>query len=107
MNTGRFIIQVSKGLIRDQKARRHMMFYGVLIALVLLFAGSTVLWNLLRSHPLIFLAYWAACAWITLLAVLLALYDILRVRAETRRSLRELEEQITQPSRNDDDPDAR
>ena len=42
------------------------MFYSVIIALVLLFAGSTLLWNFLRDHPLVFLAYWAVCAWITM-----------------------------------------
>lgn len=103
MNNPRFIIQVSKGLIRNQRARRLMMFYGVIIALVLLFAGATLLWNLLRNHPLLFLAYWAVCAWITLLAVLLAIYDILRVRADARRTLRRMREEIDEE---DDSHDA-
>lgn len=94
VNDPKFIIQISKGLIRDQRARRIVMFYSVLISLVLLFAGSTFLWGLLRAHPFIFLIYWAGCAWITLLAVLLAFYDMVKVRADLRRERRRLEREL-------------
>lgn len=94
MNDPKFVIQVSKGLIRDQRARRMLMFYSVLISLVLLFAGSTFLWPLLRDHPFIFLLYWAGCAWLVLLAVLLALYDMLKVRGDALRERRRLEREL-------------
>ena len=94
MNNPKFIIQISKGLIRDQRARRTLMFYSVIVAQVLLFAGSTFLWTLLRAHPFVFLTYWVGCAWITLLAVLLALYDMVKVRAEVRRERRRLEREL-------------
>ncbi len=100
MNNPKFIIQVSKGLIRDQRARRTLMFYTVLISLVLLFAGSTFLWSLLREHPFIFLAYWIGCGWITLLAVLLALYDMAKVRGEVRREKRRLERELIEKAKN-------
>ena len=86
----RFIIQVSKGLVREQSARRSVMFFAVIAALVLLFLGATFLDRWLREHPLIFLIYWAACAWVTLLAVLLALFDLLMIRAAAAREKREL-----------------
>jgi len=60
------------------------MFYSVLIAIILAFSGSTILWPLLREHPFLFLGFWAACVWITLVAVLLALYDMAKVREEGR-----------------------
>jgi hypothetical protein len=104
VTNSRFIIQISKGLIRNQRARRLIMFYSVIIALVLLFAGSTLLWNFLRDHPLVFLAYWAVCAWITLLTVLMALYDMVRVRAEARQALRRVREEFN--NREDDSHDA-
>ena len=109
MNNARFIIQISKGLIRDQRARRLVMFYSVLAALVLLFAGSTFLWPLLRAHPFVFLVYWAGCAWITLLAVLLAFYDMVKVRAEVRRERRRLERELIEKAENENshDPHAR
>jgi hypothetical protein len=101
---GRFIIQISKGLIRNQRARRLIMFYSVLIALVLLFAGATLLESFLRDHLLVFVAYWAVCAWMTLLTVLLAIYDMVRVRAEARQALRRMREDFAH--REDDSHDA-
>lgn len=96
MNDPKFVIQVSKGLIRNQRARRTLMFYSVLVVLVLIFAGSTVLWDWLREHPILFIGYWFGCAWITLLAVLLALYDLVKVRGEIRRERRRLERELAE-----------
>jgi cobalamin biosynthesis protein CobD/CbiB len=107
VTNARFIIQVSKGLIRNLRTRRLIMFYGVIIALVLLFAGTTLLWNFLRDHPFVFLAYWAVCAWITLLAVLLAIYDILRVRAEARKTVRRMQEEFMSQEDEPDDTNPR
>ena len=109
VNNPKFVIQVSKGLIRDQRARRTLMFYSVLVALVLLFAGSTFLWSLLREHPFIFLIYWVGCAWVALLAVLLALYDMVKVRGEARRERRRIERELLEKAENEnsDDPHMR
>lgn len=104
MTTAKFIIQVSKGLIRNQRARRILMFYGVLAALVLLFAGATFLDPSLRARPLLFIAYWAVCAWITLLAVLLALFDMLIVRGNVRRERSRLEQEYLEKHPNDPQP---
>jgi hypothetical protein len=106
MKTVRLIIQISRGLIRDQRARRTVMFYSVLGALVLLFAGATFLDGWLRARPLLFLLYWAACAWITLLAVLLACFDMLAVRARMRGEQRRLEAEYLAGTE-DDDPRSR
>ena len=105
MNNPKFIIQISKGLIRDQRARRIVMFYSVIIALVLLFAGATFLASLLRGHPFIFIIYWAGCAWITLLAVLLALYDMLKVRIDLKRERRRLERELITKAENEEPHD--
>lgn len=61
------------------------MFYSVLFAIILVFSGATVLWPLLRNHPFLFLGYWAVCVWMTILACLLAIYDMAKVREEGRR----------------------
>ena len=104
MSNAKFVIQVSKGLIRHQRARRLVMFYCVLVALVLLFAGATLQWPAPREHPLLFLAYWAVCAWITLLAVLLALYDLVKVRADAQRLRRDLAGQHLEKGPQDENP---
>lgn len=85
------ITQISKGLIRDQRMRRLIMFYGLIGALVMLFLGSASFHWMRNEHPVFFLFYWAACAWITLLAMLLAVFDLLMLRAAGRRARRELE----------------
>lgn len=103
VNTAKLVVQISKGLIRHGRARRLMMFYGMLIALVMLFAGATALWNWLKDYPWLFLGYWAACAWVTFLVVLLAIYDLLKVRADGRKEQRDLERQIIR-RRKDEDP---
>ncbi len=107
MNNVRFVIQISKGLIRDQRVRRTLMFYNVLAVLLLIFAGSTVLWTWLRGHPLFFIGFWGLCAWLTLLAVLLALYDMAKVRLDAKRARRQLEQDYlnTQKDHTPDDSD--
>jgi len=89
-----FIIQVCKGLIRDSRVRRTMMFYIVLLLLVLLFIGSTFIWSWLREHPVMFLGYWGFCAWLTCLAAMLAVYDMVRLNVEARQAKRQLKKEI-------------
>lgn len=106
MNNARFIIQVCKGLIRHGRARRTLMFYTTVVLLVLCFVGATFLSTWLRGHPLIFLGFWGLVAWLTMLIVLLALYDMVKVRADGRRAHRQLEESMRhggQPNSDDDD----
>ena len=87
-----FAAHASRGLIRDQGARRKMMFASLLIAAALAVVGSTFLKDVLnpREHPVWFILFWLACAWMTVLAVLLALFDMLMVRAQSRAAEREL-----------------
>lgn len=104
MSNAKFVIQVSKGLIRHQRARRLLMFYSVLAALILIFIGAFFDWPAPREHPLLFLGYWAVCAWITFLAVLLALYDLVKVRSEAQRLRRELARQHLDQDAHDENP---
>lgn len=101
VNNVRFVIQLCKGLVRDQRARRTLMFYNVLAVLLLIFVGSTLLWTWLREHPLFFIGYWGLCTWLTLLAVLLALFDMAKVRLDAQRARRELERELVErPDKN-------
>ncbi len=57
----------------------------------LLFFGATFLSSWLIARPAFFLLYWGVCAWLTLTAVLLALFDMRCIRAralETNKCLR-------------------
>ena len=104
VNNARFVIQICRGLIRNHYMRRTLMFYDVLVLLVLIFAGVTFLWAWLRDHPWFFIGYWGLCFWLTLLAILLALYDIAMVRLEAKRTRRQMREEALKKSEIDHDP---
>ena len=92
-----FITHATRGVIRDQTIRRKAMFMLLVIALVLLFAGSTFLAPLIdpREHLFRALFFWFVCAWLTLTAMLLALFDMLMVRAKARQEQRALREEFS------------
>jgi hypothetical protein len=91
-----FTIHATRGLLRDQQSRRKTMAVSVIIALVLLIAGLTIFrpWLDPHEHPWRFILYWLACAWETVLVLLLALFDLLLVRAQTRAARKLLREQF-------------
>ncbi len=91
----KLVLQLTKGIIRDPKARRTAMFYIMLAALAMLFFGSVFLsdrWA--REHVWLFVGYWLVCAWLTLSAMLLAVLDVLIIRAATRAQRRKLESEF-------------
>src|SRR5207302_1557496 len=91
-----FAIHSARGVIRDQSTRRWVMFITLVIAMLMLFSGTTFLQPLLspREHPRWFVVFWAACAWLTLTAFLLALFDLLTLRAQDRASRKTLQEKL-------------
>ena len=90
-----FAAHATRGIIRDQNTRRWTMFGTLLIALLLLFVGSTFLDSILRAHPIWFILFWFLVAWLTLTAILLALFDLLIVRAQTRRAKKILSDSVS------------
>ena len=91
-----FTIHATRGLLRDQQSRRRTMAVSLIVALVLLAGGLTVFrpWLDPHEHPWRFVLYWLACAWETVLVLLLALFDLLLVRAQTRAARKILAEQF-------------
>lgn len=89
-----FTIQVTRGLLRDERSRRKTMGISLLIAVVMLVAGLTVLrpWLNPHEHPWRVIFFWFACAWETLFVLLLALLDLLLVRARARAARRAFRE---------------
>jgi cation transport ATPase len=92
-----FTIHATRGVLRDEHARRKTMAVSVVIAIVLLVAGLTVFrsWLDPHQHPWRFILYWLACAWETALVLLLALLDLLLVRAQARAARKALQQQIS------------
>jgi hypothetical protein len=93
-----FTIQATKGLLRDQRGRRVIMAISLGVTLVLLLCGLTVLraWLDPHEHPWRFILYWLLCGWQTLLALLLALLDVLMVQAKARAARKALHEDAKQ-----------
>ena len=91
-----FAIHATRGLLRDQKSRRRTMAASIAVALFLLVTGLTVFrsWLDPHEHPWRFTLFWLACAWETVLAILLALFDMLLTRAEERAARKALRGQI-------------
>jgi hypothetical protein len=91
-----FIVHATRGVIRDQQTRRKAMVLLLVIALALLLLGATALAPLLnpREHLIGTLVFWLACIWLTLTALLLALFDLLVVRLQARRARRGLREKL-------------
>jgi len=100
-----FVIHVTRGLLRDQRTRRKAMFASVFAAVVLIVVGSSLLQSVLdpHEHPGWFIFFWLACAWVTMLAMLLALLDILLTRIQARAVRRALRE-TTRPGAAQDPP---
>jgi hypothetical protein len=85
-----FAVQVTRGLLRDERSRRRTMGISLLVALIMLVTGVTALrpWLNPHEHPWRFIFFWFFCAWETLLVLLLALLDLLLVRAQARAARR-------------------
>jgi len=90
-----FAVHATRGVLRDPKARRKTMallLAGSLVLIALgLFGART--WLEPHEHPARFILFWFACGWITVTALLLALLDLLFLRAEARRARRALREE--------------
>jgi hypothetical protein len=86
------VVALTRTIVRSQSLRRQAMFYVVLAAVGMLFLGCTLFADFLQhDHPLTFLFYWAACGWLTILSVLMAIFDLLLLRAAARAARKKLE----------------
>ena len=96
LETTSFVVHATRGIIRDQRARRKAMLFLLALAVLLLLLGGTVLAPFLnpREHFVGALIFWLGCIWLTLTAMLLAIFDLLIMRAEGKRAARALREKL-------------
>lgn len=88
------ILLVTIGLIRDHKSRRWVMLVLIGGALLMLHAGATWLNGWLAAAPLRFILFWLVCAWLTLTALLVAVFDLALVGLAARRQRAQLKASI-------------
>lgn len=91
-----FALHSARGIIRDQSTRRWTMFVTLIAAMAMLFLGTTFLQPVLspHEHPGWFIFFWLGCAWFTFTALLLALLDLLTLRAQDRAARKILREKL-------------
>lgn len=67
-----------------------------ILAVVFVVAGFTILQRVLdpKEHPWLVVAFWLVCFWLTLTAILLAVFDLVTLRLEEQRAERDLREQL-------------
>ena len=81
----------------------------IMLAVLMLIAGSTFLHEALnpREHALRFILFWFGCAWLTITALLLALFDALMVRAQGRAARSMLQQKFSPESDPKNDSNSR
>ena len=91
-----FSAHAARGIIRDPRTRRFGMAVLLSAAVLLIILGSTVLeeWLAEHGHLLWFILFWMACGWLTVTALLLALFDILMIRGQARQAQRAFRDEL-------------
>jgi TRAP-type C4-dicarboxylate transport system permease small subunit len=91
-----FVVHATRGVIRGQRTRRKAMVFCLTLAVLMLLAGFTIFQSALNphEHPWFVILFWVACVWLTFTATLLAIFDLLIIRAEVRKAQRELREKL-------------
>jgi len=70
------------GILRARDLRRKLMFLVSMLAMGMAFLGMVVLDEFLTERVALFLSYWVLCLALVFLMLLLAVYDMARVRAD-------------------------
>lgn len=75
---------IARAILRDRAARRKIIGRMLMAALLLMAAGLWLIDGWLAASVLRFVIWWAACAALTCVVMLFALYDALAVIREER-----------------------
>jgi polyferredoxin len=67
--------RIASGVLRDRFARRRWLGAFLLVSLGMIAAGVWVIDAWLALEPMVFLLWWGACALLTLITLLFAVYD--------------------------------
>ncbi len=79
----KLLVGIARATLHSRLLRRRMLFRCTLFLLLLLGLG-VVLLDQIPRHPWLMLAYWLGVTGFTIGVFLLALYDLLAVRRESR-----------------------
>ncbi|HWL52973.1 MAG TPA: hypothetical protein VNQ90_11095 [Chthoniobacteraceae bacterium] len=88
------IIAISRGIAYDLRMRRSVLFFVILAAMLMAFGGAVLFDAWLMERPLLFIFYWLACAWLVVLSILMALFDMLLLRRAALEEERRLKAEV-------------
>lgn len=74
--------------------RRNLLFVATLVTLILVFVGAVPLRGVLEVSPMLFASYWSIVFVLVAAVLALAVYDLLRIRRDHQRRVRELEKEL-------------
>lgn len=72
------------------------MFFTTLVTLLLVFAGAVPLGGWLTKNPVWFAAFWVVVFLLAAFVLLLAVYDLIRIRRDHRKRIRHLEKELAE-----------
>jgi len=94
--TDRIALGVATGwvLLRNRDYRRNLLFGTTLFCLVCVFCGAVFFGDWLTTRPIAFVLYWMSCFLLASFVLILAVYDLFRVRRDHRKRMRELDREL-------------
>ena len=75
-------------ILRTRELRRKLMFFVSIAAMLSVFVGCVLIDGFLLENPWLFIIYWFVSGTLVLSMILLALYDMLRVKSDQKMSER-------------------
>lgn len=81
-------------LIRHRPYRRNLLFITTIVTLVLVFVGAIPLGPFLMERPLGFALFWLGCVLLVGFVLILAIYDLIRIRFDHRHRMIELDKEL-------------
>lgn len=83
-------------ILRHRPYRRNLLFFTTLITLILVFLGAVPMGRILASSPVWFAAFWIVVFFLAAFVLLLAIYDLIRIRKDHRKRLVSLEKELAE-----------
>ncbi|MDF1849986.1 MAG: hypothetical protein P1U85_04065 [Verrucomicrobiales bacterium] len=86
--------ETGRTLLKRRSFRRNLLFGSTLLTLVLVFVGAVPLNRVLAESIVSFACFWIVVLLLVGFILLLALYDMIRIRVEHRERLQDLEKEL-------------
>ncbi|MEM1443156.1 MAG: hypothetical protein AAGF67_12490 [Verrucomicrobiota bacterium] len=83
-------------ILRHRPYRRNLLFFTTLITLILVFVGAVPLGGVLATSVKWFATFWIVVFLLAAFVLLLAIYDLIRIRKDHRSRMNSLERELAE-----------